>query len=107
VTLFDRFVRRLEALVRDARPGTMLYPALLQSYEAGRAPAQRRRGTTTVRASAGGPESCALPSLSDTTAQAFLRHPELSEECSAPRPSSSGAPRARRWTPSRAASTGS
>jgi len=82
--LFDRFVRRLEALVRDARPGTMLYPALLQSYEAGVLRLSAVDGTTTVRASAGGPESCALPSLFDTTAQAFLGHPELSEEVFGP-----------------------
>ena len=51
---FDRFVRRLEALVRDARPGTMLYPALLQSYEAGVLRLSAVDGTTTVRASPGG-----------------------------------------------------
>jgi len=83
---FDRFVRRLESLIRDARPGTMLYPALLQSYEAGVLRLSAVDGTTTVRASAGGQgqESCALPSLFDTTAQTFLRHPELSEEVFGP-----------------------
>jgi len=83
---FDRFVRRLEELVRDARPGTMLYPALLQSYEAGVRRLGALDGTTMVRSSAGGSgqESCALPSLFDTTAKAFLRHRELSEEVFGP-----------------------
>jgi len=83
---FDRFVRRLAALVRDARPGTMLYPALLQSYEAGVLRLSAVDGTTMVRASAGGfsQEPCARPSLFDTTAQTFLRHRELSEEVFGP-----------------------
>jgi len=83
---FDRFVRRLEALVRDARPGTMLYPALLQSYEAGVRRLSGMDGTTMVRASAGGlsQEPCARPSLFDTTAQTFLRHRELSDEVFGP-----------------------
>jgi alpha-ketoglutaric semialdehyde dehydrogenase len=83
---FDRFVRRLEALVRDARPGTMLYPALLQSYEAGVRRLSGIDGTTMVRASAGGlsQEPCARPSLFDTAAQTFLRHRELSEEVFGP-----------------------
>jgi NADP-dependent aldehyde dehydrogenase len=83
---FDRFVRRLESLMRDARPGTMLYPALLRSYEAGVLRLSAVDGTTIVRASAGGQgqESCALPALFDTTAQTFLQHPELSEEVFGP-----------------------
>jgi alpha-ketoglutaric semialdehyde dehydrogenase len=83
---FDRFVQRLDALIRQAQPGTMLYPALLESYEAGVRRLSAVAGTTTVRASAGGAgqTSCALPSLFDTTAQTFLRHRELAEEVFGP-----------------------
>jgi NADP-dependent aldehyde dehydrogenase len=64
----------------------MLYPALLESYEAGVRRLGAVAGTTTVRSSAGGAtqESCALPSMFDTTAQTFLRHQELAEEVFGP-----------------------
>jgi NADP-dependent aldehyde dehydrogenase len=83
---FNRFVQRLEELIRRAQPGTMLYPALLESYEAGVRRLGAVAGTTTVRSSAGGAtqESCALPSMFDTTAQTFLRHQELAEEVFGP-----------------------
>ena len=83
---FNRFVQRLEELIRRAQPGTMLYPALLESYEAGVRRLSAVAGTTTVRSSAGGAtqESCALPSMFDTTAQTFLRHQELAEEVFGP-----------------------
>jgi len=82
---FDRFVRRLDALIRQARPGTMLYPALLDSYEAGVRRLSAVAGTTMVRSSVeAAPASCARPSMFDTTAQTFLRHRELAEEVFGP-----------------------
>ena len=83
---FDRFVQHLETLIRQAQPGTMLYPALLDSYEAGVRRLGAVAGTTTIRASAGSAAqaSCALPTMFDTTAQTFLRHRELAEEVFGP-----------------------
>jgi len=82
---FDRFVQRLDTLIRQARPGTMLYPALLDSYEAGVRRLSAVAGTTMVRSSVeAAPASCARPSMFDTTAQTFLRHRELAEEVFGP-----------------------
>jgi alpha-ketoglutaric semialdehyde dehydrogenase len=83
---FDRFVRRLEDLIRAAQPGTMLYPAILQSYEAGVRRLSALEGMSTVRASIGdaGQDARARPSLFDTTAQTFMRHRELAEEVFGP-----------------------
>jgi len=82
---FDRFVRRLDALIRQAQPGTMLYPALLDSYEAGVRRLSGVAGTTMVQSSVEvAPASCARPSMFDTTAQAFLRHHELADEVFGP-----------------------
>ena len=81
---FDRFVRRLDTLIREAAPGTMLYPALLDSYEAGVGRLTAVAGTTTVRSAAGTGQACARPSLFDTSAGTFLRHRELAEEVFGP-----------------------
>jgi len=81
---FDRFVRRLDATIREAPAGTMLYPALLDSYEAGLRRLGAVAGTTTVRSSAAGEGPCARPALTDTTADTFLRHRELAEEVFGP-----------------------
>jgi len=82
---FDRFVRRLDALIRQAQPGTMLYPALLDSYEAGVRRLSGVAGTTMVQSSVEvAPASCARPSMFETTAQTFLRHRELAEEVFGP-----------------------
>jgi NADP-dependent aldehyde dehydrogenase len=82
---FDRFVRRLDVLIRQAPPGTMLYPALLDSYEAGVRRLSAVAGTTMVRSAVeAAPASCARPSMFDTTAQTFLRHRELADEVFGP-----------------------
>jgi alpha-ketoglutaric semialdehyde dehydrogenase len=83
---FDRFVGRLEALIRDARPGTMLYPDMLRSFEAGVRRLSAIEGTCTIRASIDGvaQETLALPSLVETTASIFARHRELAEEVFGP-----------------------
>ena len=82
---FDRFVQRLEALIRQAPPGTMLYPALLDSYDAGVRRLSAVAGTTTVRSAVeAGQGVSAMPALIDTTVQTFLQHRELSEEVFGP-----------------------
>jgi len=82
---FDRFVQRLEVLIRQAPPGTMLYPALLESYDAGVRRLSAVAGTTIVRSAVdAGQGVCALPALIDTTAQTFLQHRELSQEVFGP-----------------------
>ena len=40
---FEQFVRRMEVLIGEAQPGTMLYPAIFESYEAGVRSAERDR----------------------------------------------------------------
>jgi 2,5-dioxopentanoate dehydrogenase len=82
---FDRFAQRLDALIRQAQPGTMLYPALLDSYEAGVRRLSAVAGTTLVRSSMEGAQGArALPSVIDTTAATFVRHRELAEEVFGP-----------------------
>src|SRR5687768_11403214 len=79
---FDRFLRRFEALIRTAQPGTMLYPAICQSYEAAVERLSAVDGVSTIRSSVAGAEAegQARPSLFATGAQSFLRHRELGEE---------------------------
>ena len=83
---FDRFMQRLEGLIRHATPGTMLYPALLQSYDAGGRRLSAVDGVTTIRSSIApeGNAARALPSLFRATAQTFMRHGELAEEVFGP-----------------------
>jgi len=83
---FERLTRRLVELIRQAQPGTMLYPALFQSYEAGVQRLSAIEGVRTVRASSAGAvqDGRALPSLFETTAQTFMRHRALSDELFGP-----------------------
>src|SRR5688572_30705408 len=87
---FAHFMRRMEILIGEAQPGTMLYPAICESYEAGVGRLSAIDGTRTTRSSSGAsarldsargePEYQARPSLFATGAQSFLRHRELGEE---------------------------
>ncbi len=83
---FEPFVRRMEALIRDAQPGTMLYPAIFRSYEAGVQRLSAIEGTGTTRSSVGAGANApeARPSMFDTSAQLFMRHRELGEEVFGP-----------------------
>jgi len=80
---FDRFVRRMEGLFREAGSGTMLYPAIVQSYEAGvqRLSVMTR---TCVRPSSVEEEWRARPAMFQTDARTFMRHRELGEEVFGP-----------------------
>src|SRR5688572_16213610 len=91
---FAHFMRRMEILIGEAQPGTMLYPAICESYEAGVGRLSAIDGTRTTRSSSGAsarldsargePEYQARPSLFATGAQSFLRHRELGEELFGP-----------------------
>src|SRR5688500_17603062 len=83
---FEQFVRRMEALIGEAPPGTMLYPAIFESYEAGVGRLSAIDGTRTIRSSTGASASDgqARPSLFATGAQSFMRHRELGEELFGP-----------------------
>ena len=83
---FDRFMQRLAERIRQATPGTMLYPALLQSYDAGGRRLSAVEGVTTVQSSIAleGNDACAQPSVFQATAQTFMRHRELAEEVFGP-----------------------
>ena len=48
---FEQFVRRMEVLIGEAQPATMLYPAIFESYEAGVHRLSAIDGTRTIRSS--------------------------------------------------------
>jgi 2,5-dioxopentanoate dehydrogenase len=83
---FDRFVARMEALMTSAAPGTMLYPRILQSYEAGGRQLGAIAGVRTIsaEAAAGDDAAVARPSVFVTDARTFLDHHELRQEVFGP-----------------------
>jgi NADP-dependent aldehyde dehydrogenase len=83
---FERFVRRMQELIGGAPAGTMLYPAILQAYEASVQRFSALDGLRATRSSiaVGVPHCQARPHLFETGAQTFLRHRELSEEVFGP-----------------------
>jgi 2,5-dioxopentanoate dehydrogenase len=80
----DRFVQRMEELVRNAQPGRMLYPEILHSYELGVRRLSAMEGVRTIQSPAAAKESEALPSMFETGAQTFMRDRELREELFGP-----------------------
>jgi NADP-dependent aldehyde dehydrogenase len=82
---FEQFVRRMEALIGAAQPGTMLYPAIFESYQTGVDRLSALDGTRTIRSVSGTAAECqARPALFATGAQTFMRHRELGEELFGP-----------------------
>ncbi len=83
---FDQFVTRLEAVMTNARPATMLYPRILQSYQAGWRQLSSIDGVRTVRGEvvAGEEGAQARPTLFVTDAPTFLEHHALREEVFGP-----------------------
>ena len=83
---FERFVSRMEGLIANARPGTMLYPRILQSYAAGSRQLSAIDGVRTVRGEgeAGEAGARAQPTLFVTDARTFLGHDELRQEVFGP-----------------------
>jgi 2,5-dioxopentanoate dehydrogenase len=83
---FELFSRTLEAGIADALPAAMLYPGILQSYDAG---VKRIRGIEGVRtvqsaATADPSKTEAHPAVFVVGLDTFERHPELSEELFGP-----------------------
>jgi len=81
---FERFARRMQQLITDAPAGRMLYPALFQSYQAGVDRLSAIHGVGTTRSPVTGEASHACASIFETSAQTFIRHPELGEEVFGP-----------------------
>ena len=91
---FEQFIRRMEVLIGEAQPGTMLYPAIFESYQAGVRRLAAIDDTRTISSSidagmpldpARGQQECqARPALFATGAATFMRHRELGEELFGP-----------------------
>jgi NADP-dependent aldehyde dehydrogenase len=78
----DRCVHTMRELIHDAQPGTMLYPALLDAFEAGVRRLSAVEGISTIRAS--GNAGQARPSLFETSADVFLRNGDIGQEVFGP-----------------------
>jgi 2,5-dioxopentanoate dehydrogenase len=82
---FEQFVLRLQELIRNAPSGTMLYPAIFQSYEAGVRRLGGVAGVSALRSTIDDTvEAAARPSLFETTAETFVRNRELADEVFGP-----------------------
>ena len=83
---FSRFAARLEELIASAQPGTMLYPGILQSYEAGVKRLGAIEGVRTIQSviTADLSKSEARPSVFATDTKTFAGHHVLSEELFGP-----------------------
>ena len=80
----DRCVRRMRELIHDAQPGTMLYPALLDAFEAGVRRLSAVEGVSTIRVRDSGDVTQARPSLFETSADVFLRNGDIGQEVFGP-----------------------
>jgi NADP-dependent aldehyde dehydrogenase len=83
---FARFADKLGGLIAGAQPGTMLYPGILEGYEAG---VKRLGGleglqTTQSRVEPDAAKTEARPAVFSTNARTFMSHHELSEEVFGP-----------------------
>ncbi|MGH9753888.1 MAG: aldehyde dehydrogenase (NADP(+)) [Blastocatellia bacterium] len=83
---FARFADKLGGLIASARPGTMLYPGILQGYEAGVKRLGEIEGlqTTQSRIEADAAKTEARPTVFATNARTFMRHHDLGEEVFGP-----------------------
>jgi NADP-dependent aldehyde dehydrogenase len=83
---FARFTDKLTGLFEAAQPGTMLYPGILQGFEAGVKKLSAIEGlkTTQSQTTPDATKTQARPSLLATSAQTFLIHHELGEEVFGP-----------------------
>jgi alpha-ketoglutaric semialdehyde dehydrogenase len=78
----DRCVRRMRELILGAQPGTMLYPGLLEAFEAGVRRLSAVEGVSTIRA--GDTIGQARPSLFETAADVFMRNGAIGHEVFGP-----------------------
>jgi NADP-dependent aldehyde dehydrogenase len=83
---FAQFADKLGGLIAGAQPGTMLYPGILEGYEAGvkRLGALEGLQTTQSGIEADAAKTEARPAVFSTNARTFMRHHELSEEVFGP-----------------------
>jgi 2,5-dioxopentanoate dehydrogenase len=83
---FDRFAQRLAELIRTAAPGRMLYPAMLDAYEAGVHRLSMTDGVHTTRSSVNADTqgSSARAAMFEVGADEFMRQRELREELFGP-----------------------
>jgi NADP-dependent aldehyde dehydrogenase len=83
---FSRFSERLAELIASAPPGAMLYPGILQSYEAGVKRLAAIEGVVTLQSAntADLNKAEARPSVFATDSKTFAAHPELGEELFGP-----------------------
>jgi alpha-ketoglutaric semialdehyde dehydrogenase len=82
---FNRFVQKMEELIRSAQSGTMLYPGILHSYQMGIGRLSAMEGVRMIQSSAtGSTESEALPSMFEAGAETFMKQRELREEVFGP-----------------------
>jgi NADP-dependent aldehyde dehydrogenase len=83
---FARFAETLGGLFAGAQPGTMLYPGILQGYEAGvkRLGALEGLKATQSRIEPDAEKTEARPAVFSTNARTFARHHELGEEVFGP-----------------------
>ncbi|MEZ5284889.1 MAG: aldehyde dehydrogenase family protein [Vicinamibacterales bacterium] len=81
----DRLVQRMESLMADSAPGTMLYPRIRQAYETGWQRLQAIDGVRTIRpAVSDDAGQGVVPTLLVTDAATFLAQPALHEEVFGP-----------------------
>jgi NADP-dependent aldehyde dehydrogenase len=83
---FTQFSDKLKGLFAEASPASMLYPGILQSYEAGTERLKAIKGVQTTQAfkTADRNKTEARPSVFLTDLATFKNHPELSEELFGP-----------------------
>src|SRR5499427_6959579 len=83
---FARFADKLGGLIAGAQPGTMLYPGILEGYEAGVKRLSDLEGlqTTQSRIEPDAAKTEARPAVFSTNARTFMRHHELREEVFGP-----------------------
>jgi alpha-ketoglutaric semialdehyde dehydrogenase len=83
---FSRFIDRLGELFTKATPGTMLYPGILQSYEAGLKKLAAIEGVDTIQShnTAELSKEEARPSIFFADLPTLTKHPELGEELFGP-----------------------
>jgi len=83
---FAQFADKLNGLISTAQPGTMLYPGILEGYEAGVKKLSEIEGlqTTQSKIEPDAAKTEARPAVLATNARTFMRHHELSEEVFGP-----------------------
>ena len=83
---FEQFSKSLEGLITEAAPASMLYPGILQSYEAGVKRLSGIEGVRTIQSAAAADSSKAeaRPSVFAVGMDTFTKHRELSEELFGP-----------------------